>query len=77
MDNVIALAPRARARERTSDTADVLSVVETARRLGLSVNTTYVYLAAGTIPGRKVGRRWIVPRARLETWLASEPEESD
>jgi excisionase family DNA binding protein len=73
MDNVVQLDPLTRRRRppgRVAETADVLSVAETARVLGLSVNTTYAYLADGTIPGRRVGRRWIVSRARLDAWLA-------
>lgn len=50
--------------------SDVLTVAETARLLRLSINTTYVYLADGVIPGQKVGRRWIVSRARLDAWLS-------
>lgn len=73
MDNVVQLDPLTRRRRlpaRAAPTADVLSVAETARVLGLSVNTTYAYLADGTIPGRRVGRRWIVSRSRLDAWLA-------
>jgi len=74
MHNVVALDPIARRRTGSSAGGDVLSVAETARLLGLSVNTTYAYLADGTIPGRRVGRRWIIPRARLDAWLASDPD---
>jgi excisionase family DNA binding protein len=42
--------------------------------LGRSVDTTYVYLADGTIPAKRVGRRWIVSRARLDTWLTAGEE---
>jgi excisionase family DNA binding protein len=50
--------------------SDVLTVAETARLLRLSINTTYAYLADGVIPGQRVGRRWIISRARLDAWLA-------
>ncbi len=73
MNNVLQLDPMTRRRRlpaRGAAPADVLSVAETARVLGLSVNTTYAYLADGTIPGRRVGRRWIVSRARIDAWLA-------
>jgi excisionase family DNA binding protein len=49
---------------------DVLTVAETAQLLRLSVNTTYAYLADGVIPGQRVGRRWIISRARLDAWLS-------
>jgi excisionase family DNA binding protein len=77
MDNVVALDHLARGRRAARGAAlpDVLSVAETARILGLSINTTYAYLADGTIPGRRVGRRWIIPRARLDDWLASDPDQ--
>jgi len=54
--------------------AAVLTVAETAAYLRLSVNTTYTYLAEGTIPGERVGRRWIVLRARLDAWLSGQRE---
>lgn len=79
MDNVVSLDPSSRHRRlpaRAAPTSDVLSVAETARVLGLSVNTTYAYLADGTIPGRRVGRRWIVSRVRLDAWLAADEGDS-
>jgi len=76
MKNVITLDPSTRRRHRPAarggPTSDVLSVADAAQLLGLSINTTYTYLADGTIPGRRVGRRWIVSRARLHAWLAGE-----
>jgi excisionase family DNA binding protein len=73
MENVVSLDPSTRRRRlpgRAAPPVDVLTVAETARLLGLSVNTTYVYLADGTIPGRRVGRRWLISRTRLDAWLA-------
>jgi excisionase family DNA binding protein len=40
------------------------------RLLGLSRGLTYDLVRAGTIPAERVGRRWIIPRARLDAWLA-------
>jgi excisionase family DNA binding protein len=51
------------------DDRDVMTVRDLAHYLSLSLNTTYAYLADGTIPGRRVGRRWIISRARIEAWL--------
>ena len=51
------------------DDRDVMSVRDLAHYLSLSLNTTYAYLADGVIPGRRVGRRWIISRARIEAWL--------
>jgi excisionase family DNA binding protein len=72
VNNVVQLDPATRRRRlpgQGGSAADVLSVAEAARYLGLSVNTTYAHLANGTIPGRRVGRRWLVSRAGLDAWL--------
>jgi len=53
----------------------VLTVPELAAYLRLSLATTYIYLRDGTIPvGERIGRRWIVPRARLDAWLSGQRE---
>ncbi len=62
-------------RTRPAGDAPVLTVKETAHYLSLSLGTTYAYLADGTIPGQRVGRRWIIPRASLEAWLAGTAED--
>lgn len=72
MSNVLPFDPAARARRSRRPAEppdDVLTVAETALALRLSVNTVYAYLADGTIPGKRVGRRWIISAARLEAWL--------
>jgi excisionase family DNA binding protein len=77
MSEVIPFEPVARGRRSrppSGPTSDVLTVAETARLLRLSVNTTYAYLADGVIPGQRVGRRWIISRARLDAWLAGADE---
>jgi excisionase family DNA binding protein len=51
------------------DDRDVMSVRDLAHYLGLSLNTTYAYLADGTIPGHRIGRRWVISRARITAWL--------
>jgi excisionase family DNA binding protein len=48
----------------------VYTVEETAALLGLSRGLAYELVRAGTIPAERAGRRWIVPRARLDAWLA-------
>lgn len=48
----------------------VYTVDEVAELLGLSRGLTYDLVRAGTIPAERVGRRWIIPRARLDAWLA-------
>ena len=49
---------------------DTIPVTEIAVRLGIGINQAYAGLAAGQLPGRKVGKRWIIPRARS---IASSP----
>jgi excisionase family DNA binding protein len=51
------------------DDRDVMTVRDLAHYLGLSLNTTYAYLADGTIPGHRIGRRWVISRARITAWL--------
>jgi excisionase family DNA binding protein len=53
------------------DDRNVMSVRDLAHYLGLSLNTTYAYLADGTIPGHRIGRRWVISRARIIAWLAA------
>lgn len=43
----------------------VLSVEEAAELLGLSRGAAYSGVRSGDIPAVRVGRRWLVPRARL------------
>lgn len=42
---------------------------EVAKILGLGRNTVYEQLAQNVIPHVRVGRRFLIPRARLESWL--------
>lgn len=46
-----------------------LTVPGLAELLNLSVGTTYQYLRRGEIPARRVGRRWVISRRRIESWL--------
>jgi excisionase family DNA binding protein len=51
---------------------DTLTAREVAKRLGLSLSSTYVALAAGkSIPCLTVGKRRLIPRAAFEKWLES------
>jgi excisionase family DNA binding protein len=82
VSNVVPFDPAARrarpARPHAGAGPAVLTVKQTAHLLGLSLNTTYAYLADGSLPfGKRVGRRWIIPRARLDAWLAGQTEEGE
>lgn len=50
-----------------------LTVPELAGLLHLSLGTTYQYLRRGVIPARRVGRRWVISRRRIESWLDDAP----
>jgi len=45
-----------------------ISVPEIAFRLGVGRLSVYGMLEQGTIPGIRVGRRWIVTRKAFEQW---------
>jgi excisionase family DNA binding protein len=45
------------------------SVEDLARHLRLSRHSTYEGLRAGTIPGIRVGKRFVLPRAAIAEWL--------
>ncbi len=46
---------------------------EVAEMLKLDRKTVYEGLKRGEIPGRRVGRRWIIPHAALIEWLSLQP----
>lgn len=46
-----------------------LSVPEAAEALGISERHAYEMARTGQLPARRLGGRWIVPRARLEEML--------
>jgi excisionase family DNA binding protein len=52
-----------------------LTVDETAALLGISRGLAYEGVRRGEIPSVKVGKRIVVPRTRLEAWLAGERRE--
>jgi excisionase family DNA binding protein len=45
------------------------SVDELAADLGLSRQATYAGLRHGTIPGIRIGKRFVIPRAAIAGWL--------
>lgn len=46
-----------------------LTVEEVAELLGIGRGTAYDAVRGGTIPAKRVGRRWLVPVAELLTFL--------
>ncbi|ABD10578.1 hypothetical protein ThrDRAFT_04680 [Frankia casuarinae] len=59
----------------------VYTVAEAAHMLSLSLASTYDLLRRGDLPGRRLGRRWVIPRDRFHTWLdnlpAADPHDTD
>ena len=47
------------------DDVELVSVTEAATILGLTSQAIRDSLTAGTLPGRKIGRNWLVPTAAL------------
>jgi excisionase family DNA binding protein len=45
-----------------------ISVLEIARRLNIGRLAVYAMLEQGSLPGLRVGRRWIVTRHAYEQW---------
>lgn len=52
--------------------ADILTVQEVAKMLGLSEVTIYRLAKKGEIPARKVGRSWRFSRSVIEKWITKE-----
>ncbi|MGL4174318.1 MAG: helix-turn-helix domain-containing protein [Actinomycetota bacterium] len=59
----------------TTDRA-VYTVLEAAHLLSLSRGSAYAMVRSGQIPAKRIGTRWVIPRARFEAWLNELPEAS-
>jgi len=53
---------------------DLIPVCRVAALTGLSEQTVRREIGAGNLPGRKIGRRWFVPKVLLEAYFLDEPE---
>lgn len=49
-----------------------LTVAETAELLGISRWLVQQAVQNGSLPSRRVGRRILIPRVRLDAWLAGQ-----
>src|SRR5512139_1265286 len=49
--------------------AEVYTVAQVAQLLGLNLGGTYELVRDGTIPARKLGARWVIPKERFHAWL--------
>jgi excisionase family DNA binding protein len=50
--------------------ARLLSVIETARELGISRSLVYELLTSGALRSAKIGRRRLIPREAVEEFIA-------
>lgn len=50
------------------------SVEELAAFLGICINTAYEYLESGTIPGQKLGKKWLISKNAVILWLERKHE---
>ena len=50
---------------RTTNEDDLIGVTEAAGALGVTPQAVRERLAAGTLPGRKIGRNWALPASAL------------
>jgi excisionase family DNA binding protein len=53
-------------REKATYSVDDLAAV-----LGLGRQATYTGLRTGLIPSIRIGKRYVVPRSAIESWLAA------
>jgi len=65
MNNLIAFPGRVHS---SADRA-TYSIEEVMRITGLGRGLVYAALRDGTIPARKVGSRWLIPKQRFHDWL--------
>lgn len=50
------------------------TVAEAAALVGVSESSYYALLLKGEVPGRKVGKRWVVPKPHLEQFLLGDED---
>ena len=72
-----ALSPEAAATAlRSVSLPDVVTVRDLEDHIGLSGSTLRAHLRAGRLPGRRVGRRWLISRQALLAFLAENAVEA-
>ena len=57
---------------RLQDQPDVMSVEEAAQVLRIGRGSVYDAIARGEVPAVRIGRRILIPRARLEAFLGDD-----
>lgn len=53
---------------------ETYTVPEAAALLGIGRCMAYDLVRQGVIPAKRLGRRWLIPRARFHTWLNEQSE---
>ena len=56
---------------KENSSKETITVVETAKRLGIGRNTAYKAVKRAEIPSVRIGRRILVPSKALDKWLES------
>lgn len=51
--------------------AETLNLAEAAAHLGVSTKWLRAQVESGTVPGRRLGRKYLFSRAALNSWIAS------
>lgn len=64
-----------KAKPKEAPKAATMTVDDAARELGISRHTAYQCAKTGQIPTIRLGKRLVVPRARLEAMLRGEVEQ--
>lgn len=60
----------------TNNTDELLTPAEVIEILKIDLNTLYIWLRAGKLPGIKVGDLWRVRRSDLENFLNANAKET-
>jgi excisionase family DNA binding protein len=76
VSNVIPIT-RDRRATRRAPAPQTYKPAEVAQLLGISLSGVYNHLRAGTIPSRRVGSRWLVPRRQFHAWLDGDDQADD
>lgn len=55
----------------------ILTADETAKLLGIGMNKMYELLVSGEVPSRRIGRKYLIPRLALESWLIGDNQREE
>lgn len=74
MDGIVDVRIEPKLIMKTPIERKAISVPEAAKAIGLSAPNCYALIKAGKMPGKQVGKRWLVPVKALERWLESQDD---